>query len=162
MKRFFIAILVLFSASIALAQNTHTVQQGETFYALSKKYAVEISEIINQNPHAAYGLKTPDDSKRLYAAWAKTYDAGFAARMDYCLPERVVQAFVRRGPSGPILDIGAGTGLGLATVYGIIRQTGGYLDVVSKVKTESIESQGLPQSILITLPPLSTVFYRLK
>ena len=43
---------------------------------------------------AAYGLKTPDDSKRLYAAWAKTYDAGFAARMDYCLPERVVQAFV--------------------------------------------------------------------
>lgn len=60
---------------------------------------------------AAYGLKTPEDSKRLYAAWAKTYDADFAARMDYCLPERVVAAFVARGPSGPILDIGAGTGL---------------------------------------------------
>lgn len=60
---------------------------------------------------AAYGLKTPDDSKRLYAAWAKTYDAGFAARMDYCLPERVVQAFVERRPRGPVLDIGAGTGL---------------------------------------------------
>ncbi|MDD9156265.1 1,4-alpha-glucan branching protein GlgB [Aliivibrio sp. S4TY2] len=39
---------------------------------------------------------------------------------------------------------------------------GSNYDVVSKVKTESIESQGLPQSILITLPPLSTVFYRLK
>jgi predicted TPR repeat methyltransferase len=60
---------------------------------------------------AAYGLKTPDDSKRLYAAWAKTYDAGFAARMDYCLPERVVQAFVECRPRGPVLDIGAGTGL---------------------------------------------------
>ncbi|WP_375320798.1 1,4-alpha-glucan branching protein GlgB [Aliivibrio logei] len=34
--------------------------------------------------------------------------------------------------------------------------------VVSEVKTESIESQGLPQSISITLPPLSTMFYRLK
>ena len=60
---------------------------------------------------AAYGLKTPDDNKRLYAAWAETYDAGFAADMDYRLPERVVEAFAARRPSGPILDIGAGTGL---------------------------------------------------
>ena len=60
---------------------------------------------------AAYGLKTPEDSKRLYAAWAKTYDAGFAARMDYCLPERVVQAFAECRPRGTVLDIGAGTGL---------------------------------------------------
>ncbi|MCB9979550.1 MAG: response regulator [Rhodospirillales bacterium] len=30
-------------------------------------------------------------------------------------------------------DVGQGTGLGLATVYGIIRQTGGYLDVESQV-----------------------------
>jgi len=34
--------------------------------------------------------------------------------------------------------------------------------VISEVKTEAIESQGLPQSISITLPPLSTIFYRLK
>lgn len=30
-------------------------------------------------------------------------------------------------------EVGQGTGLGLATVYGIIRQTGGYLDIRSKV-----------------------------
>lgn len=30
-------------------------------------------------------------------------------------------------------DVGEGTGLGLSTVYGIIRQTGGFLDVTSKV-----------------------------
>ncbi len=30
-------------------------------------------------------------------------------------------------------DVGQGTGLGLATVYGIIRQTGGFLDVQSKI-----------------------------
>lgn len=34
--------------------------------------------------------------------------------------------------------------------------------VISEVSTEKVESQGLAQSIVITLPPLSTVFYRLK
>jgi len=40
--------------------------------------------------------------------------------------------------------VGQGTGLGLATVYGIIRQTGGYLDVKSK--------QGEGTSFVIYLP----------
>lgn len=44
-----------------------------------------------------------------------------------------------------------------ANVYG-----GSGYDIISEVKTEEVESQGLPLSISITLPPLSTMFYRLK
>lgn len=39
---------------------------------------------------------------------------------------------------------------------------GSNYEVVSEVTTEAIESQGLTQSISMTLPPLSTMFYRLK
>ncbi len=61
---------------------------------------------------AAYALETPDDNRRLYADWATTYDSGFAEDMDYRLPQMValVLAEVFKGP-GPILDVGAGTGL---------------------------------------------------
>ncbi|NNE53364.1 MAG: class I SAM-dependent methyltransferase [Sulfitobacter sp.] len=61
---------------------------------------------------AAYALKTPEDSKRLYADWATTYDSGFAQDMSYRLPRMValVLAEVFQGP-GPVLDVGAGTGL---------------------------------------------------
>ncbi|MBU2981731.1 methyltransferase domain-containing protein [Lentibacter algarum] len=65
--------------------------------------------------NAAYALKTPEDSKRLYGAWAESYDTGFADELAYRLPEHVAEALAARSPNGPILDIGAGTGLvGLA------------------------------------------------
>ena len=60
---------------------------------------------------AAYSLKTADDSRRLYARWAGTYDDGFAGAMDYRLPAEVARAFSEAGGKGPVLDIGAGTGL---------------------------------------------------
>ena len=41
--------------------------------------------------------------------------------------------------------VGQGTGLGLATVYGIIRQTGGYLDIKSKVGQGTTFSIYLPR-----------------
>ncbi|WP_419740634.1 class I SAM-dependent DNA methyltransferase [Ruegeria sp.] len=61
--------------------------------------------------HAAYALNSPDDNKRLYAEWAGDYDDGFAAREDYQLHIHTARAFVRAGGQGPVLDVGAGTGL---------------------------------------------------
>jgi predicted TPR repeat methyltransferase len=63
------------------------------------------------NLDAAYALTDPADCARLYADWAKTYDAGFADSMDYRLPAHVAAAFLAHGGTGPVLDVGAGTGL---------------------------------------------------
>lgn len=63
------------------------------------------------NLHAAYALKSPEDNKRLYAEWAGDYDDSFAALEDYQLHIHTARAFVRAGGQGPVLDVGAGTGL---------------------------------------------------
>ncbi len=59
----------------------------------------------------AYGLKTPDNSRKLYADWAATYDSDFVAASDYVLHVSVADAFAEAGGRGPVLDMGAGTGL---------------------------------------------------
>ncbi len=65
------------------------------------------------HPHlsAAFQLTSPQDARNLYAAWAASYDIGFARQETYQLPEQTARAFVASGGRGPILDIGAGTGL---------------------------------------------------
>jgi SAM-dependent methyltransferase len=60
---------------------------------------------------AAYALSGPQDARRLYAAWAETYDDGFAVRSGYRPARRVAEIFVAAGGEGPILDAGCGTGL---------------------------------------------------
>jgi predicted TPR repeat methyltransferase len=65
----------------------------------------------------AYGLRTPADSVRLYRGWAADYDRTFAQAHGYVAPREVARAFLdEAGPdggarAGPVLDIGAGTGL---------------------------------------------------
>ena len=59
----------------------------------------------------AYALKSLDDTKRLYAEWAETYDTDFAQEMDFVLPSRVAEQFAAMGGAGPVLDFGCGTGL---------------------------------------------------
>ena len=59
----------------------------------------------------AYALRTPEDSVALYRDWAGTYDAGFARDSDYILHEQVARHFTLIGGFGPVLDVGAGTGL---------------------------------------------------
>ena len=59
----------------------------------------------------AYALETPADSVRLYADWADSYDDSFARASGYVLPFEVARHFTLMGGFGPVLDVGAGTGL---------------------------------------------------
>jgi predicted TPR repeat methyltransferase len=65
----------------------------------------------NPDLDSAYALQTPDDNLRLYAAWAETYDSGFADSHHYVTPLRVAEAYVQVGGQAPVIDLGAGTGL---------------------------------------------------
>lgn len=60
---------------------------------------------------AVYAAKSPDEARRLYAEWARSYDDGFVERQDYRLHIETAQAFVAARGQGPVLDVGAGTGL---------------------------------------------------
>lgn len=59
----------------------------------------------------AYRLQTPEDHRRYYAGWAARHDAEFAGPMGYRLPGLVAAAYADAGGTGPVIDIGAGTGL---------------------------------------------------
>lgn len=59
----------------------------------------------------ALSLTSPEESLRLYRDWAATYDTSFAEPMGYHLPALVAAAFAAAGGNGPVLDVGAGTGL---------------------------------------------------
>lgn len=63
------------------------------------------------NLEGAYALKSPADTKRFYAAWAESYDASFGDAQGYLAPREIVRAFADSGGVGPVLDVGAGTGL---------------------------------------------------
>lgn len=66
---------------------------------------------MDQGLMGALGLASPEDCLAYYRAWAATYDGGFAEDMDYRLPAHVAAAFLGAKGQGPVLDVGAGTGL---------------------------------------------------
>lgn len=76
---------------------------------------------------AAYGLSSTEDTLRLYAAWADTYDRDFSDAHGFMTPGLVARMYADTGAGGPVLDVGAGTGLvgallsqlGVAPVDGI-------------------------------------------
>jgi SAM-dependent methyltransferase len=69
--------------------------------------------------NGAYALQTPEDCLKLYADWAESYDADFAQGMGYVLPAQVAAAFLEAGGEGPVLDVGAGTGLLAVALRGL-------------------------------------------
>jgi SAM-dependent methyltransferase len=66
---------------------------------------------METNLKGALGLTGPEACLALYRDWAASYDTGFAEEMQYLLPAHVAAAFLGAGASGPVLDVGAGTGL---------------------------------------------------
>lgn len=60
---------------------------------------------------AAYDLKDAQAVKTLYADWADSYDHDFAALKGYQFHKLVAKGFAEAGGKGPVLDVGAGTGL---------------------------------------------------
>lgn len=59
----------------------------------------------------ALELTGPEACLAYYRDWAATYDQGFASEMQYLLPAHVAAAFLGAQGHGPVLDVGAGTGL---------------------------------------------------
>ena len=68
----------------------------------------------------AYAVKTPEDSRRLYRQWAKTYNKTFIEANSYIYPRAIAELFGTHVPKSPalkIVDVGCGTGaLELTTV----------------------------------------------
>ncbi len=61
----------------------------------------------------AYALKGRDEARRLYEAWAESYDREFAQACDYRTPDILAGVYAETctDPTAPVLDVGAGTGL---------------------------------------------------
>ena len=60
----------------------------------------------------AYSLKGPEDNKKLYARWAKTYESDFVENQGYEHPKVIAEIFHAMVPKvKSVIDIGTGTGL---------------------------------------------------
>ncbi|MEM7423329.1 MAG: methyltransferase domain-containing protein [Pseudomonadota bacterium] len=60
----------------------------------------------------AYEIDGPEDARRLYGAWAATYDDSFGQGWGYVAPREIARIFREEmSEDMPVLDIGAGTGL---------------------------------------------------
>lgn len=70
-----------------------------------------MSDEVEHGLDGAYSLEKPEDSVAYYKDWATSYDTEFAVTHGYVVPRHVGQAFRELGGEGPVLDIGAGTGL---------------------------------------------------
>jgi SAM-dependent methyltransferase len=101
--------------------------------------------MAEKNLEGAYSLKTPEDSVELYRDWAATYDNAFADTHGYVLPRRIAEIFREDGGRGPVLDIGAGTGL-VAEALGDIEVDG--IDISAEM-LEVAGAKGLYQNRIV-------------
>lgn len=77
----------------------------------------------------AYSLKSPEDSKALYAKWAKSYESEFVSAQGYEHPKVIAEYFDKAVPEAKkVIDVGTGTGL-----------VGLYLSKLRKVTIDGID-----------------------
>lgn len=104
----------------------------------------------------AYGVETPEDNRRLYAAWADSYEASFVADKRYVYHRHVADILAEHfaGRSGVVLDVGCGTGIvgvelrrrGVSQIDGIdispemLRQAAKKTDAMGRVYRRLIEA----------------------
>lgn len=74
---------------------------------------------MSEDLKGALALTGPEACLAHYRDWAASYDHGFAADMEYLLPSHVAAAFMGAGAPGPVLDVGAGTGLLAGALRGL-------------------------------------------
>ncbi|WP_425044852.1 class I SAM-dependent DNA methyltransferase [Primorskyibacter sp. S87] len=100
---------------------------------------------------AVYAASTPQEAREHYAEWAGDYDEGFAAREDYQLPTLTARAFVASGGQGPVLDVGAGTGLCGAVLSGLGVGPIDAVDISAEMLDQAMRKDVYRDSILADL-----------
>ncbi|MBL4929711.1 class I SAM-dependent DNA methyltransferase [Fuscibacter oryzae] len=94
----------------------------------------------------AYQIDGPEDAKRMYGAWAESYDNSFGAAWGYIAPREIAAILKDEiGADAEILDIGAGTGLVAESLRG---HTVDALDITPEM-LEVARGKGLYRALML-------------
>jgi predicted TPR repeat methyltransferase len=98
----------------------------------------------------AYSVRTPEDSRKLYAEWATTYNETFIKANDYVYPRTIAQKFdelISKTEIKTVVDIGCGTGaVGsyLANLWPNLKIDG--FDISPEMLTEAAKARRIDNS----------------
>ncbi len=98
----------------------------------------------------AYSVRTPEDSRKLYAEWAATYNETFIKANDYVYPRTIAQKFdelISKTEIKTVVDIGCGTGaVGsyLANLWPNLKIDG--FDISPEMLTEAAKARRIDNS----------------
>jgi SAM-dependent methyltransferase len=94
----------------------------------------------------AYEINGPDEARRMYGAWAESYDDSFGRAWGYVAPREIAAILKAEiGPSAEILDIGAGTGLVAEHLPGLVVDA---IDITPEMLDVS-RSKGLYRALIL-------------
>jgi PAS domain S-box-containing protein len=115
-----IDIVQLEQVFLNLAANARDAMPG------GGRFTVVIENVVIKPPDKGDDGGSPAEDDVLAASFVQMRFADTGAGMSAAVLERIFEPFYTTK------DVGKGTGLGLAAVYGIVRQSGGYIEARSK------------------------------